>query len=123
MATSPFDLVGIDALLSDEERAIRDTVRRFADEQIRPHIADWFEEARIPARDARVVLLSDCLHNAGPDPRPVAGRLPRLDVLLDESGEKDLELGRELATAGRGRFARIRTYRDVAPALQRAFAD
>lgn len=79
--------------------------------------------ARIPARDARVVLLSDCVHNAGPDPRPVAGRLPRLDVLLDESGEKDLELGRELAAAGRGRLARIRTYRDVAPALQRAFAD
>ncbi|WP_395727542.1 VWA domain-containing protein [Nakamurella sp.] len=79
--------------------------------------------ARIPARDARVVLLSDCVHNAGPDPRPIAGRLPRLDVLLDESGEKDLDLGRELATAGHGRFARIRTYRDVAPALQRAFAD
>lgn len=79
--------------------------------------------ARIPARDARVVLLSDCVHNAGPDPRPPAGRLPRLDVLLDESGEKDLDLGRELAAAGRGRFARIRTYRDVAPALQRAFSD
>lgn len=79
--------------------------------------------ARIPARDARVVLLSDCVHNAGPDPRPVAGRLPRLDVLLDESGEKDLDLGRELAAAGRGRLARIRTYRDVAPALERAFAD
>lgn len=79
--------------------------------------------ARIPARDARVVLLSDCVHNAGPDPRPVAGRLARLDVLLDESGEKDLDLGRELATAGRGRLARIRTYRDVAPALQRAFTD
>lgn len=78
--------------------------------------------ARVPARDARVVLLSDCVHNAGPDPRPVAGRLPRLDVLLDESGEKDLDLGRELAAAGRGRLARIRTYRDVAPALERAFA-
>ena len=44
------------------------------------------ELARVPARDARVVLLSDCVHNAGPDPRPLAARLPRLDVLLDVSG-------------------------------------
>jgi len=79
------------------------------------------ELSRAPARDARVVLLSDCVHNAGPDPRPDAARLPRLDVLLDVSGEHDLQLGRELALAGRGRFARIRTHRDVAPALSRAF--
>ena len=39
------------------------------------------ELARVPARDTRVVLLSDCVHNAGPDPRPFAARLPRLDVL------------------------------------------
>jgi Mg-chelatase subunit ChlD len=77
---------------------------------------------RVPARDARVVLLSDCVHNAGPDPRPEAARLPRLDVLLDVSGETDVELARQLARAGRGRFARIRTHRDVAPALRRAFA-
>jgi Mg-chelatase subunit ChlD len=80
------------------------------------------ELSRVPARDARVVLLSDCVHNAGPDPRPDAARLPRLDVLLDVSGEHDLPLGRDLALAGRGRFARIRTYRDVAPALSRAFS-
>ena len=41
------------------------------------------ELSRVPARDARVLLLSDCVHNAGPDPRPFAARLPRLDVLLD----------------------------------------
>ena len=81
------------------------------------------ELARIPARDARVVLLSDCVHNAGPDPRADAARLPRLDVLLDVSGENDLDLGRQLARAGRGRLSRIRTYRDVAPALSRAFAE
>jgi len=51
------------------------------------------ELARVPARDARVVLLSDCVHNAGPDPRPLAARLARLDVLLDTSGEHDLECG------------------------------
>jgi Mg-chelatase subunit ChlD len=76
---------------------------------------------RIPAADARVLLLSDCVHNAGPDPRDYAARLPRLDVLLDTSGEHDLELGRELAALGRGRLFPIRTYRDVAPALSAAF--
>jgi Mg-chelatase subunit ChlD len=81
------------------------------------------ELARIPARDARVVLLSDCVHNAGPDPRSDAARLPRLDVLLDVSGENDVDLGRQLTRAGRGRLARIRNYRDVAPALSMAFVE
>ncbi len=77
--------------------------------------------AGVPKRDARVVLLSDCVHNAGPDPRPFAARLPRLDVLLDTSGEKDVELGRALARIGRGTFHGIRSYLDVAPALSKVF--
>jgi Mg-chelatase subunit ChlD len=80
------------------------------------------ELARVPARDARVVLLSDCVHNAGPDPRPLAARLSRLDVLLDTSGEQDAELARDLARVGRGRLLRIRAYTDVAPALGVVFA-
>jgi Mg-chelatase subunit ChlD len=80
------------------------------------------ELARVPARDARVVLLSDCVHNAGPDPRPLAARLPRLDVLLDVSGEQDEELARDLARLGHGRLRRIRAYTDVAPALSAVFA-
>lgn len=79
------------------------------------------ELARVPARDARVLLLSDCVHNAGPDPRPLAARLPRLEVLLDVTGEQDPELGRDLARLGRGRLRNIRTYRDVAPALSEVF--
>jgi uncharacterized protein with von Willebrand factor type A (vWA) domain len=78
--------------------------------------------ARIPARDARVLLLSDCVHNAGPDPRLVATGLARLDVLLDASGEHDEELARDLARLGRGRLARVRGYRDVAPAVSGLFA-
>ena len=53
-----------------------------------------------------MLLLSDCVHNAGPDPRPLAARLPRLDVLLDTSGEQDAELARDLARLGRGRLRR-----------------
>ena len=80
------------------------------------------ELARVPARDARVLLLSDCVHNAGPDPRPVAARLPRLEVLLDVTGEQDPDLARDLARLGRGRLRHIRTYRDVAPALSDLFS-
>jgi Mg-chelatase subunit ChlD len=79
------------------------------------------ELARVPARDARVLLLSDCVHNAGPDPRTAAGGLARLDVLLDTSGEQDEQLAHDLARLGRGRLARIRGYRDVAPAVSGLF--
>ncbi|HEY3629650.1 MAG TPA: VWA domain-containing protein [Jatrophihabitantaceae bacterium] len=79
------------------------------------------ELARVPARDARVLLLSDAVHNAGPDPRPIAARLPRLDVLLDTSGEHDTDLARDLARLGRGRLLRAAHYREVAPALSSAF--
>ncbi|RZS64654.1 von Willebrand factor type A domain-containing protein [Agromyces ramosus] len=77
--------------------------------------------ARAPVRDARVVLLSDCVHNAGPDPRTVAPRLPRLDVLLDASGERDLDLGRDLARIGRGTVHVVQDYRGVAPAISGMF--
>jgi len=78
--------------------------------------------AAVPARDARVLLLSDCVHNAGPDPRAAAAGLARLDVLLDASGEHDAELARDLARLGRGRLARTRGHRDVAPAVSGLFA-
>jgi Mg-chelatase subunit ChlD len=77
--------------------------------------------AGVPVRDARVVLLSDCVHNAGPDPRPLAARLPRLDVLLDTSGESDVDMGRDLARAGRGVLRLVDGYRAVAPAIGRLF--
>ncbi|MBD0324655.1 MAG: VWA domain-containing protein [Aldersonia sp.] len=77
--------------------------------------------AGVPPSQTRVLLLSDCVHNAGPDPRLVAARLPRLDVLLDVSGEHDTDLARDLARAGRGRIRSVREYRDVAPALNAMF--
>jgi hypothetical protein len=50
------------------------------------------------------------------------GRAARLDVLLDASGEHDADLARDLARLGRGRLARTRGYRDVAPAVSGLFA-
>ena len=44
-------LFAIDGLLEPEEREIQQTVRKFAAERLRPHIADWFEEGTFPARE------------------------------------------------------------------------
>ncbi len=51
MPQSPFELFSIDSLLTDEEIAIRDTVRAFVEAKARPHLADWYESASIPARE------------------------------------------------------------------------
>lgn len=47
----PFALLDLDGLLSEEERAIRDVVRQYVDEEIKPDIAEWFESGDLPARD------------------------------------------------------------------------
>jgi glutaryl-CoA dehydrogenase len=44
----PTDFLGIDHLLSDEERDIRDAVRAFVRDRVLPDVGDWFEEATIP---------------------------------------------------------------------------
>lgn len=47
----PHDPLNIDASLSSDEMALRDTVRKFCAEHVTPHIADWFEAGDLPARD------------------------------------------------------------------------
>ena len=39
----PLDFLALDALLDDEERAIRDTVRQFVRQRVLPEVGDWFE--------------------------------------------------------------------------------
>jgi glutaryl-CoA dehydrogenase len=48
---SPFALLDLDGLLSEEERAIRDVVRDYVEERIKPEVGDWFEAGTIPARE------------------------------------------------------------------------
>jgi glutaryl-CoA dehydrogenase len=48
---SPLGLFAIDDLLDDEERATRDSVRRFVDDRVRPEIAEWYESGVVPVRD------------------------------------------------------------------------
>jgi glutaryl-CoA dehydrogenase len=44
----PSDYLALDALLSDEERDIRDTVRAFVRNEVVPNVGDWFEAATVP---------------------------------------------------------------------------
>lgn len=48
MTDSPLDLIGFDTLLSDDERATRDSVRTFVTEHVRPGIAEWYDSAEFP---------------------------------------------------------------------------
>ncbi|OHO64758.1 acyl-CoA dehydrogenase family protein [Corynebacterium sp. HMSC036D02] len=42
------DLLGIDALLSEEEKATRNRVTALVDEHIRPYVGQWYEDAVLP---------------------------------------------------------------------------
>lgn len=48
---TPLELFGTEELIGDDERAIRDTVRDFAAERLRPHLAEWFDTATLPVRE------------------------------------------------------------------------
>ncbi|PYC76114.1 acyl-CoA dehydrogenase [Streptomyces tateyamensis] len=47
----PLDLLAVEELLTEEERMVQQTVRRFTADRIRPHLADWFEQGVFPARE------------------------------------------------------------------------
>ncbi|BAJ31951.1 MULTISPECIES: acyl-CoA dehydrogenase family protein [Kitasatospora] len=47
----PLDLLGVDDLLTEDERLIRDSVRAFTDRHVRPGLADWYEAGTFPVRE------------------------------------------------------------------------
>jgi glutaryl-CoA dehydrogenase len=47
----PLDLLDIDALLSEDERAVRDTCRDWVKSRVLPEIAEWFERGEPPSRE------------------------------------------------------------------------
>ena len=51
MPQRPFALLDLDSMLTEEQRMIRDTVRQYVDDRIRPEIADWFERGTLPAAE------------------------------------------------------------------------
>jgi glutaryl-CoA dehydrogenase len=51
MATRIEDLLDLDSLLTPEDIELRQTVRRFGEQRLRPYIADWFEAGEVPVRE------------------------------------------------------------------------
>ncbi len=45
------DLLGLDDDLDDDNRLLRDTIRKFADDRLRPNIRQWYEDGTLPARE------------------------------------------------------------------------
>ena len=45
------DLLELDSLLTPEDIELRQTVRRFGEQRLRPHIAEWFETGEVPVRE------------------------------------------------------------------------
>jgi glutaryl-CoA dehydrogenase len=52
----PKDFLGIDHLLSDEERDMRDSVRAFVAKEIVPEVGDWFEAGAVPVGELAPAL-------------------------------------------------------------------
>lgn len=93
---APLDLLDLDSLLTEEELAVRDVVRRLVDDQVRPHIARWYEEGQLPARElakqfASVGLLGMHLHGYGcAGASAVAYGLACLELEAGDSGVRSL---------------------------------
>ena len=46
--SDPLDLIDVDSLLSDEEKAIRATTRQVCAAVVDPHVMDWYEAGDLP---------------------------------------------------------------------------
>ncbi|HEX5273925.1 MAG TPA: acyl-CoA dehydrogenase family protein [Candidatus Rubrimentiphilum sp.] len=93
MAASPsaLDFLAIDALLDDEERMVRDTVRAFVRDRVLPNIAQWFESHAFPRELSRELgslgVLGMHLHGYGcPGASAVSYGLACLELEAGDSG-------------------------------------
>ncbi|GAA1558732.1 acyl-CoA dehydrogenase family protein [Dactylosporangium maewongense] len=55
----PLDLLDLEDFLTDDERAVRDAVRRLCDDLVEPHVAEWYEHGRVPQVRELTVALGD----------------------------------------------------------------
>jgi glutaryl-CoA dehydrogenase len=91
----PRDFLAIDALLDDEERAIRDTVRQFVRDRIVPDVGEWFEQGIVPAElvpeIGRLGLFGMHLEGYGlPGASAVAYGLACMELEAGDSGIRSL---------------------------------
>lgn len=90
-APNPSDFLNIDALLSEEERMIRDTVRAFVRDRVLPNIGEWFEEGTLPRELGKQLgdlgLLGMHLHGYGcPGASAVAYGIACMELEAGDSG-------------------------------------
>jgi glutaryl-CoA dehydrogenase len=89
-------LLDLDELHSEEERQIRAVVRRLVDDLVRPKVAGWYEEGRVPVRElakefAQVGLLGMHLTGYGcAGASAVAYGLACLELEAGDSGVRSL---------------------------------
>src|SRR6478609_460593 len=91
----PRDFLAIDALLDDEERAIRDTVRQFVRDRIVPDVGEWFEQGILPAELVKEIgalgLFGMHLEGYGlPGASAVAYGLACMELEAGDSGVRSL---------------------------------
>jgi len=91
----PHDFLAVDALLDDEEKAIRDTVRQFVRDRVLPEIGEWFEQGILPRELAqeigRLGLFGMHLDGYGlPGASAVAYGLTCLELEAGDSGVRSL---------------------------------
>ena len=55
-AQGPLELYDVDANITEDDRAIRDTVRALMDDVVRPNVAAWYESGSVPARELATEL-------------------------------------------------------------------
>lgn len=73
MALHPYDLFDVRSLLSEEERAVQDTVARFTDERVRPIIGEAFDQGRFPAELVPEIAAMGLLGSSLPETYGCAG--------------------------------------------------
>ena len=91
----PRDFLAIDALLDEEERAIRDTVRAFVRDRILPDVGEWFEQGILPLELAQEIgklgLFGMHLDGYGlPGASAVAYGLTCMELEAGDSGVRSL---------------------------------
>jgi glutaryl-CoA dehydrogenase len=94
-ALDPLDFLAVDRLLDDEERAIRDTVRRFVQERVVPNAGEWFEQGVLPRELVQEIaplgLFGMHLHGYGlPGASAVAYGLTCMELEAGDSGVRSL---------------------------------
>ena len=94
-ALDPRDFLAVDALLDDEERAVRDTVRQFVQERVVPNVGEWFEQGILPRELVQEIaplgLFGMHLHGYGlPGASAVSYGLTCMELEAGDSGVRSL---------------------------------